>query len=102
MAHTWLWILNGFITVGCMIAYVMTDGKNLVLKYYIPLDFLFNISRTAYFWYRVFLDRKQMQNKEKIRKRAEHEHRKIQNRELAIDQRTPGMEQDDTASNASY
>lgn len=71
VSHKWLWILNGLITIGCIVAYTMTDGKELVLMYYIPLDFAFNMSRSAFFWYNVFLDKKKMQNDLKLQKRAQ-------------------------------
>lgn len=53
-----------------MIAYVLTDGKQLIFMYYIPLDFAFVISRTVFFWYNVFLDKKEADNKKKLEKRA--------------------------------
>lgn len=49
--HSFLWIVNAIVTIGAMIAYSKIDGKELVLMYYIPLDFCFNLSRSAYFWY---------------------------------------------------
>ncbi len=82
----------------------MTDGKELVLMYYIPLDFAFNISRSAFFWYNVFLDKKKMQNDLKLKKRAQVE---LVSRSQVVRKdepnSTPGMEEDadDTASNKS-
>ena len=102
--HSYLWFLNALVTIGAMVAYYMIDGKELVLMYYIPLDFCFNISRSAYFWYNVYADSKKKINDQKLKKRAEREITKRQQKEQQEqndDNATPGGMISDQVSNVS-
>ena len=56
------YIINACVTLGCVIAYFMLDGKELVLKFYIPLDIALNMSKASFFWYTYFNDKLQKEN----------------------------------------
>jgi len=47
----YVWILNVLVVLGCLIAFMCLDGKELVLTFYIPLDAALMISRAAFYWY---------------------------------------------------
>ena len=55
---TYAWIVNSLTTTGCLIAYFLTDGKELVLSFYIPLDFLLNVSKAAFYFMSFYLDKR--------------------------------------------
>lgn len=48
--------------MGCVIAYFCLDGKELVLKFYIPLDIALNISKASFYWYTYFNDNREKEN----------------------------------------
>ena len=53
-----VWIINVLVTLGCGIAYLLIDGKQLVYTLFIPLDIFLNIGRGVFYWYYYFLDKK--------------------------------------------
>ena len=54
-----IWIINILVTLGCGIAYILIDGKQLVYSLFIPLDIFLNFGRGVFYWYYYFLDKKQ-------------------------------------------
>jgi len=48
------WAINGAVTLGCLIAYFVVNGKELTLTLYIPLDFCLNISKAAFFFWQYY------------------------------------------------
>ena len=53
-----IWIINILVTLGCGIAYILIDGKQLVYSLFIPLDIFLNFGRGVFYWYYYFLDKK--------------------------------------------
>jgi len=53
-----IWIINSIVTFACLLAFVFTDGKELTLVLYIPLDIALNISKAAFFFWAFYQDRK--------------------------------------------
>jgi hypothetical protein len=53
----WLWILNSVVSVGCFIAFIILQGRELVYALYIPLDLFFNIAKTVFFWWYFAVDK---------------------------------------------
>ena len=51
MEYEWLYVLNLLVTAGCLIAWFIIDGKELVYTFYIPLDIALNISKMIFFFY---------------------------------------------------
>lgn len=49
-----IFFINAACTIGCFIAYIIIDGKELFLALYIPLDFSLNMSKTAFFYFYLF------------------------------------------------
>ena len=50
-AHPAVIGINMAIMIGCCIAYLFIDGRELVFALYIPLDILLNLGKIAfYFW----------------------------------------------------
>ena len=50
------WIINCVVTTACLIVYCLTDGKEAILAYYIPLDFALNVSKAAFFFWQLYTD----------------------------------------------
>ena len=51
MNYKGVYVLNAFVTLGCLLAFFIIDGKELVYTFYIPLDIALNFSKTAFFFY---------------------------------------------------
>ena len=49
-----IFIINGLCTIGCFIAYIIVDGKELFLALYIPLDVALNMAKTLFYYYYLF------------------------------------------------
>ena len=56
------YIGNLLITLGCVIAYFVIDGKEQVLKFYIPLDVALNLSKACFYWYTYLTDKWEKEN----------------------------------------
>ena len=56
-------ILNLVVTLGCFIAYLCVDGKELFMALYIPLDVALVLSKTLYYWYYYYQDLRHKQDK---------------------------------------
>jgi hypothetical protein len=69
-----VWVMNGCICLGSMIAFLMIDGRELVYSLYIPLDFLLNLCKVAFFFYHYYLD---SVHKAEVARLAEHAKTKI-------------------------
>ena len=50
-SHWWIFVLNGLVTIGCFIAFLLIDGKELVYSLYIPLDLFLNICKFGFYHY---------------------------------------------------
>lgn len=48
---------NLLLTALCLVAYTQTDGKELVLRFYVPLDVALNLSRISFYWYTFYQDK---------------------------------------------
>ena len=59
-------ILNALCTIGCFISYMCIDGKQLMLALYIPLDLALNFSKTTYFYFYLYQDRRIKRDRELI------------------------------------
>ena len=46
----WLWVIQGMLYVGVLVAYFMIKGKELVYAIYIPVDVLLTASLAAYYY----------------------------------------------------
>lgn len=46
----WVWIVHTLAIVGCLIAFIMIDGKELFYALYIPLDVLLCVGKGSFFW----------------------------------------------------
>lgn len=49
--YWWHYMLVGLVTLGCMIAYFVVDGRENVLTLYIPLDLALVVCKTCYYFY---------------------------------------------------
>ena len=49
-----IFIINALCTIGCFIAYIIVDGKELFLALYIPLDVALNLAKTLFYYYYLF------------------------------------------------
>lgn len=67
----WMYILNGLVTLGCMIAFLLIDGKEYVFAFYIPLDLALNMCKTAFFWINWYDDKKQKEDAKRVAARLE-------------------------------
>ena len=56
MKYRLVYALNGLVTLGCFIAFLFIDGRELVYTFYIPLDVFLNLSKTAFFFYQKLQD----------------------------------------------
>ena len=61
-----IWYLNLAVSLGAFIAYMFTDGIQLVFALYIPLDVLFNVCKTLFFLWYYFADKREKAEKERI------------------------------------
>lgn len=52
------WIVNSIVTVGCLIAFLCIDGKEVICAFYIPLDLAINIAKFGFFLRQYFDDKK--------------------------------------------
>ena len=66
---SWLWVLQAVVTIGVIIAYIIIDGKELVYALYIPLDILFSVAKTSFFWLYFYTDSKRKDDKKRLKER---------------------------------
>ena len=52
-----VWLVNGFVTVGCFVAFLAKDGKEVALAYYIPLDCALSIAKACFYFYRYYYEK---------------------------------------------
>ena len=71
-------ILQNVVVLGCFIAYMVIHGKEIMFALYIPLDILFSMSTTAFFWYNYYLDKKIKEDEERLRNRLQRRETRIQ------------------------
>lgn len=71
MKNTWVWIVNALVTIGCFIAFLMIDGKELVIALYIPLDLFFNIAKGVFYGYYCYIDMKQKEDSKRVQERIQ-------------------------------
>ena len=71
VSHWSIWVLNSIVTVGCFIAFLFIDGSELVLCLYIPLDLFFNICKSAFFFYYLWVDQKNKHDEKRLAKRLQ-------------------------------
>lgn len=50
----YMYIVNVCITLGCVIAAAIVDGKELILALYIPLDIAITLSKFCFYWFIYF------------------------------------------------
>jgi len=73
-----IWILNGCVCLGSVIAFLMIDGKELVYSLYIPLDVLLNLCKVGFYFYYYWIDLTEKANAEKLVKAIDKKHEKRQ------------------------
>mmetsp|Transcript_6940 Transcript_6940/g.9635 ORF Transcript_6940/g.9635 Transcript_6940/m.9635 type:complete len:301 (+) Transcript_6940:496-1398(+) len=54
----WIWIVNMLVTLGCLVAFFIMDGKELVYALYIPLDVGLNLAKAAFYFFYFFQDKR--------------------------------------------
>lgn len=69
MSCSWLWVLQVVVTIGSVIAFIVIDGKELVYALYIPLDILFSVAKTSFFWLYYYTDKKRKEDKRRLKER---------------------------------
>jgi len=57
---------------------MVIHGKEIMFALYIPLDILFSMSTTAFFWYNYYLDKKIKEDEERLRNRLQRRETRIQ------------------------
>lgn len=67
--HDYIWIFTTLANVGCFIAYLCIQGTELSYSLYIPLDFYFTFSMTAFYWYYYKIESDKKADRERLRKR---------------------------------
>lgn len=72
----WIWIVNTLVLLGCLIAFIMIPGKELVYALYIPLDILLNIGKSAFFWYNYFLESRRKEDKRRLKEKLQQMEKK--------------------------
>ena len=74
--HWYIWVLNSTVIIGCLIAFIFVDGKELIYQYYIPLDISLNICKTIFFWYNYWVDKVQKDDAARLAKRIQRKSEK--------------------------
>ena len=69
MSRWWIWVINGIVTIGCFIAYLFVDGKEIVFAQYIPLDLFLNVMKTAFYFFYYYRDKREKENEKRIKER---------------------------------
>ena len=59
----WTWILNLITYLAVIIVYFTVDGHEMTYCVYLPLDFLLNASKAAYYFLNYWNDNKRIQDK---------------------------------------
>ena len=63
----WTWILNLITYLAVIIVYFTVDGHEMTYSIYLPLDFLLNVSKAAYYFIHYWQDNKRIQEKAQTR-----------------------------------
>lgn len=65
-AGTIAWVVNCIVTIACLIVFFLTEGKEVVLAYYIPLDVALNASKAAFFFWQYYEDKRNKDDGKKV------------------------------------
>jgi len=60
------WVINVIVTLVCFIVFFVTDGKELIIAFYIPLDVALNASKAAFFFHEYYNNEKSKQDTAKL------------------------------------
>ena len=69
MSRWWIWVINGCVTIGCFIAFILIDGKEIVFAQYIPLDLFLTVCKTVFYFYYYHRDKQEKNNDKRIKDR---------------------------------
>ena len=53
----YLYPISFVVAVACIIAYCIVDGKEQVLEFYIPLDFMLSLMKVSFYMYISYRDK---------------------------------------------
>ena len=62
----WLWVIQGILYVGVVVAYFMVRGKELAYAIYIPVDVLLTVSLAAYYYWTYRAEKKKEEEMAKM------------------------------------
>ena len=63
----WLWVIQGILYVGVVVAYFMVRGAELAYAIYIPVDVLLTVSLAAYYYWTYLAEKKKEEEIGKMR-----------------------------------
>ena len=70
MSRWWIWVINGAVTIGCFIAYMLIDGAEVLYAQYIPLDLFLNFWKTVFYFYYYYRDLRNKEEEKRISERV--------------------------------
>ena len=66
----WIWVINAIVTLGCFIAYMLIDGKEVIYAQFIPLDLFLNCCKMIFYLWYYLIDMRDKANDERIKARV--------------------------------
>ena len=79
MSRWWIWVINGVVTIGCFVAFILIDGKEIVFAQYIPLDLFLTVCKTVFYFYYYHRDKQEKINEKRIKDRLIKKQTKLMN-----------------------
>ena len=67
MSFKWVPRFHMLAVIGCLVAYFVIDGAELIYALYIPLDILFSVGKEAFFWVYFGIDMNEKKDEERLR-----------------------------------
>ena len=105
MSRWWIWVINGLVTVGCFVAYILIDGTEVLYAQYIPLDLFLNVCKTIFYFYYYYRDHRDKEDEKRINERVMKKQSKlgenVDNTDLKMSLLDKAAEDSDSTSNGS-